>query len=150
VLISTAPFWSKFVKRFRYAAISFVVVATLYNVAASYYVGRRFAADPRMAAQSWVTSEIPSGSVMESSEYTPRWNLYPGINVKDVRMPWLSGRNRLLSNLFRSDPSMLGAVHARESDAALQWYRPAALSARAPDFVVVDTLYTRRFVDPVE
>lgn len=147
VMISTAPFWSWLVERFRYVAVSLVAVVTMYNMVASYWVGRRFATDPRMAAQSWVAAEVPDGSVMESSRYAPKWNLYPGINISDVRMPMLSGRNRKFSNLFRSNPSLLRAVHARESDAAVEWYRPAALAARGPDFVAVDSHFIRRFLN---
>src|SRR5262249_2228756 len=120
ILISTAPFWSRLVTRFRYVAVSSVTVVTIYNMVASYWVGRQFAGDPRMAAQSWVAAEVPAGSIMESSSYTPNWNLYPGINIKDIRMPWLSGRNRLLSSVFGSNPSMLRALHARESDAGVE------------------------------
>jgi hypothetical protein len=145
VMISTGPFWSALVGRFRYVAVCFVAVLTMYNMVASYWVGRRFATDPRMAAQSWVAVEVPAGSVMESSRFTPKWNLYPGINIKDVRMPMVSGRKRLFSNLFQN-PRMLRELHARMSDASVKWYNPAALAARGPDFVAVDSLYMERFV----
>jgi hypothetical protein len=96
LMISTGPFWSALLERFRHVAVCFVVVLTMYNVLASYWVGRRFAMDPRMAAQSWFAAEVPAGSMVESSRFTPQWNLYPGIKVKDIRMPMVSGRKRLL------------------------------------------------------
>jgi hypothetical protein len=95
--IAAAGSWAAFARSYVRVAMGLAAVLLLYNLGASYWVGKRFAEDPRMAAQAWVAGHIPSGSSMESSSYTPHWNLYPGIQVTDVRIPPVSGRKRLLA-----------------------------------------------------
>jgi hypothetical protein len=120
-------------------------VVLLYNLSASYWVGKRFAEDPRMSAQSWVAAHIPAGGSVESSAYTPHWNLYPGVQVADVRIPAVSGRNRLFARAL-SGSWAAQVTQSRESDAGLAWYQSAALAERKPEFVALDSLYTDRYL----
>jgi hypothetical protein len=141
--IAAAGSWSAFARRYAHVALGLAAVLLVYNLSASYWVGKRFAEDPRMAAQSWAATHIPSGSSMESSPYAPRWNLYPGIQVTDVRMVAVSGRKRLFA---RALSGSWAATQSRESDEGLAWYQSAALAQRDPDFVAVDSLYADRYL----
>ena len=94
-----------------------------------------------------MAAHVSPGSVVESSPYTPKWNKYPGINVKDVRMPFVSGRNRMFTEVFSDDPSILKAVDLIETDKNVHWYDAASLASRKPDFIVLDELYYDRFVN---
>jgi hypothetical protein len=125
---------------------SAVVIA--YSLIASLWVGRRFAMDPRMAAQSWLSSHAAPGSVIESSPYSPRWNLYPSLNVQDIRMPRLSGRGRLFAQVFADNPDMLEMVRRRSTDGGIGWYEARALASRRPDFIALDSLFYDRFFQP--
>jgi len=143
--IAAAGSWAAFARRFARVAMGLAAVALLYNLSASYWVGKRFAEDPRMTAQSWVAGHIPAGSSVESSSYTPHWNLYPGVQVADVRIPPVSGRKRLLARAL-SGSWAAGVTQSRESDEGLAWYQSAALAQRKPQFVALDSLYTDRYL----
>jgi Dolichyl-phosphate-mannose-protein mannosyltransferase len=147
--IAAAGSWSAFARKHTPVAVGVAAVLLAYNVAASYWVGKRFAEDPRMAAQSWAAAHIPSGSPVESSPYTPHWNLFPGIQVGDVRMPAVSGRNRLFAQAL-SDSWAARDTQRRESDEGLPWYQFAALAQRKPAFVALDSAYTDRYVNEEE
>jgi hypothetical protein len=143
--IAAAGSWSEFAQRYAHVALALAGVLLVYNLSASYWVGKRFADDPRMAAQSWAAAHIPSGSSMESSPYAPHWNLYPGIHIADTRMPPVSGRNRLFARTL-SGSWAAQIAHSRESDEGLAWYQSAALAQRQPEFVALDSLYTDRYL----
>jgi hypothetical protein len=50
--IAAAGSWSAFGRRYGHVALGLAAVLLVYNLGASYWVGKRFAEDPRMAAQS--------------------------------------------------------------------------------------------------
>jgi Dolichyl-phosphate-mannose-protein mannosyltransferase len=147
LLIATAPFWSVALRRYRAAAATVLAGLIAYNILASLWVDKRFAEDPRMAAQSWVRSNLPAHESIESSPYSPRWNVHSGIDVDDARMPGVSGRRRVLSKLFASNQSMLTNVLTRETEADIDWYKPATLAQRHPAFIAVDSIFYERFLD---
>jgi hypothetical protein len=146
LLIAAAPLWSALMERRRAVAIGAAAAILAYNALASFWVGARFAHDPRMAAEDWVAAHVPAQATIESSQYTPHWNLLPGIAVDDVRMPAVSARAGVLSRVFKSDPSMLDEVARREGDAGIEWYSPEALARRRPLIVALDSKYFDRFL----
>ena len=149
ILIAAAPFFVDLGKRYRLAKAGLLSVVLAYSVIASLWVGYRFGHDPRMGAQAWVAANLTEGNVIESGGYTPNWNMYPGINVRDVRMP-PTGSKRLLAEAFAGDSTMLKTIEKRESDKGVSWYDAAALAARHPDFIAVDDLSYEPFrVEPL-
>jgi 4-amino-4-deoxy-L-arabinose transferase-like glycosyltransferase len=146
LLIASAPLWSMAVGRRRTLAIAAVAAIVAYNALACFWVGARFAGDPRMAAQAWVAAHVPAHAAIESSQYTPHWNLLPGVAVDDVRMPAVSARAGILARVFKSDPSMLDEVTRREGDRGIEWYGADALARRRPLFVALDSKYFDRYL----
>lgn len=131
----------------RHAATLVVGGGLIYNVVASVWVGNTFASDPRLAAQSWIGSHVAPGSVIESTVFSPYWNATPGIDIKDVRMPFVTGRNRLFSRLYSDEASVVTTLDQRESDADVAWYDAGTLKSRRPDYIVLDWLYYARFLE---
>jgi hypothetical protein len=132
-----------------YRAVAVVILAGLlsYNILSSFWVGKRFAEDPRMVAQDWVRANLPPHATVESSAYTPRWNRHSGLDVDEVRMPPVSGRLRVLSRVFGSNQAMVETVQSREEkDDQTDWYSPQSLALRRPAFLAVDSMFYDRFV----
>jgi hypothetical protein len=148
VLIAAAPFWSSALNRYKSLATSALGMLIAYNALSCYWVGRRFADDPRMQAQAWVERHAAPHDTIESSQYTPHWELMPGIDVDDVRMPSVSGRAGILSHVFKSNASMMQEILRREGDTGRQWYRPEALEQRRPELIALDSKYFDRFMSP--
>jgi hypothetical protein len=135
---------------FRHAATAVLAAALIYNVVASAWVGYTFASDPRLAAHAWVASHVPPGSEIESTAFAPHWNGTSDIDIKDVRMPFLTGRNRLFSRLYSDSAGVVATIDQKESDADVAWYNAGALRSRRPDYIVLDWLYYGRFLaEPV-
>jgi hypothetical protein len=145
VLIATGICWQS-ERRMRVRLQTSILVALLaYNLLSSYWVGRRFANDPRMEALDWVARAVPAGSTFESSNYTPNWNLYPALQVNSQRMPRISGRGRLFADLFEGQDEILEGVRAKDSDEGVFWYTSEALAQRRPDYIALSSLYYSRF-----
>jgi len=100
-----------------------------------------------MAAQAWIAANAPAHSTVESSQYTPHWDLYRGIDVDDVRMPSVSGRAGVLSQVFKSNQTMVQEILQREANGGVAWYRSTELAQRHPEFIAVDSKYYSRFLD---
>ena len=147
LLIASASFWSSAIPRYRRAAMALVAALIVYNAVACFWVGKRFAEDPRMQAQAWVAFNVPAHSTIESTPYVPHWNLYWGVDINDVRSPVVSGRAVALSHVFKSNESMMEEISRRESDAGVQWYKPESLKQRDPQFVALDSMYFNRFLE---
>jgi hypothetical protein len=145
LIIASAPAWGALAQRSRTAAMALLIPCICYGLLASGWVGYRFATDPRMAAQSWVAQNVPADAVIESSDYTPVWNYFPGVHVKEVRMPSVSARYRHFAKLFVNEPRMLELLAKSESDEGVDWYTEKSLLERQPDFISVDSAYYRRF-----
>jgi hypothetical protein len=142
VLLS-APFWKE-VRRVRWGAsllAGIVVSVAAYNGICSSYVGHRFNSDPRSYAQRWVRDNVPGGSTFESSHYSPRWDLVPGVRVKDVRMPNITGRRKLFEDLFLNNPTVLSHLPRAEKGDSDDWYGMDRFQKRGPDYVALNSLF---------
>ena len=118
----------------------------LYNAASSAFVGWRFANDPRMAARSWLRENLPARTVVEYSSYSPRPDLIEDAAFAGVHMPLVSGRRRIFGDALADNLWVRENIDRLEQSGA-EWYSPPALAARAPDAVVVDSLYYGRFLE---
>jgi len=118
-----------------------------YNLFCSYYVGKLFLTDPRMEAQEWVRDHIPTGSSIESSPYVPKWNNFDGVKLQDIRMPSVSGRNRLFQESLRSNSWLIAALTYREVESQndINWFTDEQLLIRKPEYLAIDSLYYDRF-----
>lgn len=134
----------------RYKTVFAIVLAVIliYNVISSYYVGKRFLEDPRMDAQVWVRENVPRGSVIESTRYVPGWNLVPGMEVVDVRMPHITGRRGLFEDLLAGNEWVENTIAdiEVETEGQLAWFSEDALVEREPDFVAINSIYYSRFI----
>ena len=64
-------------------------------------------------------------------------------------MPFVTGRERRFRALFPGNEFVNGsAADQAAADVALQWYTPSALQARRPDFIVTNSNYFNRFLEP--
>jgi hypothetical protein len=118
----------------------------LYNAACSALVGSRFVNDPRMAARSWLRDNLPVQAVVEYSYYAPRPDRIEGAAFAGVPMPMVSGRSRILREVLADNVWVRANIDRLEQGGA-DWYSPESLAARAPDAVVVDSLYYSRFLE---
>ena len=144
-LIVSGPFWNKIKPNTMFVA-GLLTILISYNLVCSFYVGKRFAEDPRMQAQEWVKKNIPEGSSIESSQYTPKWNLLPGVNLQDERMPSVSGRRKRFEQMFSSDSWVIKEVKKREEDTTkTRWYLLKELMKRQPDYIAVNSKQYSRF-----
>jgi hypothetical protein len=147
LLVLFAALGSIAVRRYERATVAVVVALLAYNSLACVWVGKRFSEDPRMDAQAWVAANVPPHSTIESSQYTPHWNAFWGVDVVDMRMPSVSGRIGVLSHVFKADRSMMAQISERESDVGLEWYTAESLEARHPQYIALDSKYYDRFLN---
>lgn len=147
LLIAAAPAWRAALERRPRPAAALAALLTLYGALCSFVVGRRFAADPRMAAQAWVAEHVPAAGTIETTRYMPDWDRYPGVDVVHVRVPNVTGRRRLFEERFAADPAMRKAIERHEPQNDVSWFGAEALSRRNPDFIAVHSLYAGRFTD---
>lgn len=146
LLIAAAPGFGWLGRLAPRAATAALALIVAYNVYASIWVGYRFAADPRMESIDWVSANVPAGATIEGTNYAPNWEL--GLDVDFVRIPAVTGRYELLSEMFADNPLIMERLRSRDdSNDYVQWYGGAALRERHPDFVAVDSLYYNRFFD---
>jgi hypothetical protein len=126
-----------------------------YNSLCCFFVGKRFAEDPRTIAQSWIENHVVGGSVMESSAGSPHWEKLPGLNaveldagdsewskvqgsdVTDLRMPHASGRPELFAKIFQNDPWMRQHAADYEGEADERLFTLEELLKRKPSFITV-------------
>lgn len=140
-LLLSGPFWRRALSG-RPALVAVLAVVLAYNVLNSAYVGARFLNDPRMEALTWVQKHVEPGSSIESTPYTPTWNLVYTGPLDVTQAPFISGRVRLFQDL--SESSYVRAGLENEPD-NIDWYTEESLADRQPDFLAVDSLYTSRF-----
>lgn len=126
--------------------IAVVGLLLLYNSASSAMVGWRFANDPRMAVRAWMREHLPARAVVEYSPYAPRPDRIEGAGFAGVRMPFDSGRRRAFGDMFAENVWVRENMDRFETSGG-DWYCPEALAQRAPDAVVVDSLYFDRFLE---
>ena len=64
-------------------------------------------------------------------------------------MPFVTGRERLFERVFPGNAFINGSEATRRAaEERLRWYSVAELTRRDPDYVVVNSLYYGRFLDP--
>src|SRR5205085_6459142 len=92
----SAPFWSQWQ---RHATLRTALVGALvaYNVVCGAYVGRRFRADPRIAAEAWVRDHVPADATVEYDVYS---RADKSGRVRWTAMPFVNGRERLFQEMF--------------------------------------------------
>jgi hypothetical protein len=84
--------------------------------------------------------------VVEYSYYAPRPDRIEGAAFAGVPMPMVSGRSRILREVLADNVWVRANIDRLEQGGA-DWYSPESLAARAPDAVVVDSLYYSRFLE---
>lgn len=120
-----------------------------YNLLCSLQVGQRLIDDPRMAAQEWVVANVTGGRSIESHIFVPRWSRLPGADLKEIRLPYVSGRNRMFAPLLPPDSFARKNLDRYETDGDhLDWYARDALLTRCPDFVAINRSYYGIFFQP--
>jgi len=77
----------------------------------------------------------------------PNWSRLDGVEFRDVRFPFVSGRKRLFDTIFARDDKTLEKIKRFEPpNEDVGWYTGEALYKRSPDYVAVDSLYYERFL----
>lgn len=149
VLLLAGPAWARL--RAASAPMLACCVAGLvaYDLVCSAWVGRRFLDDPRFAAATWLAANVAPASRVEVDEYSPGEKVAARAGFAVTPMPFVTGRERLFQQVFAGDRFVNGTdERQRELEAPIGWYTIAALAARAPDYVVVSSLYYDRFLQP--
>ena len=156
-LIISGIFWQKIKGNQRFIAGLLLVILS-YNLLCSFYVGKRFAEDPRTVAQEWVKTNIESESSIESSAYSPQFNQIPGVILTEQRMPDISGRKKKFSRLFKDNPWIMARIQwsthipweKEDKEENTQWYTLERLIDRQPDYIAINSRYYKRFIGPLK
>ena len=120
-----------------------------YNLICSLYVGRRIVDDPRLQAEAWVKANMPIGSTVEKDVYSLTWMYMPEAQAKVTVMPFVTGREKLFEVLFPNNEFINGTQEDRLiAEEMITWYTEAELMSRKPDYVVINSLYYQRFIQP--
>ena len=120
-----------------------------YNLICSLYVGWRFLDDPRLHAETWVKENMPAGSTVEKDIYSPTWMYMPEVEAEVTVMPFVTGREKLFEVLFPNNEFINGTEEDRlRAEKMIDWFSEVELMARSPDYVVVNSLYYQRFIQP--
>jgi len=141
-LMMSGPFWER-IRVYRSSWVVPVGILISYNLVCSFYVGNRFLNDPRMEAQSWVKAKIPEHSSIESTSYSPDFNKI--VNLEAKRMPFISGRARLLGSLFSEDSWARGRMAQTDRLQDESWYSLEQLMVRRPQYIAINSLHYERF-----
>lgn len=137
-------------------ALALLLPVLIYNCICSYLAGTRFNDDPRLNAQLWMMSNVPPGSVIESSGTSPHWSKLPNFDgheinlgrpddpippardITDLRLPHMPGRIELFRKVFPEWVQPLVAEREGHADQAL--FTAAALSKRNPNYIAIYSL----------
>ena len=141
-------FWEKL--QFYKVAFGLILVSLVgYNLICSLYVGRRILDDPRLRAETWAKENMPLGSTVEKDMYSPTWLYIPEVQAEVTVMPFVTGRERLFELRFPDNEFINGTEEDRlNAEKMIAWFSEAELIARKPDYVVVNSLYYQRFIQP--
>jgi hypothetical protein len=145
LLIATIPFWMALRRSLPKLYMPVTLTLLLYGAICSATVGLRFARDPRFEAVAWVRTHVPAGSSLESSIYSPRWNLHLDQALRVELMPGMSGRNRLYAQAYRGQDEVLDWIALREQADNVGWFTVEALHARRPDYIALSSIFFDRF-----
>jgi len=145
-LILSGVFWQR-LKSYKLAVATILCIIVTYNSISSFYVGKRFAEDPRMQAQAWVKDNIPPTASIDSDRYTPSWNLVSGIQLTDNRLAHVTGRRKIFEQIFPADAWVMKEIRKRQDDTdAVQGFTFTELMQRQPDYIAVDSIQYNRFL----
>ncbi len=146
--LMTGLLWEK-LQPYRATLGALLVCLVGYNLICSVYVGNRFVDDPRLRAEAWVLQNMPVGSSVEKDIYSPSWMYMPQLQAHVTVMPFVTGRERLFEVLFPNNGFINGTEEDRlRAEERIAWFSEKALLERSPDYIVVDSLYYQRFVEP--
>lgn len=149
VLLLAGPAWARLRAASAPALALLVGLLIAYDVVCCAWVGRRFLDDPRFGAATWLAANVAPASRVEVDEYSPGEKVAARTGFALTAMPFVTGRERLFQQVFAGDAFVNGSEQRqRELEAPIAWYTIAALAARAPDYVVVNSLYYDRFLQP--
>jgi 4-amino-4-deoxy-L-arabinose transferase-like glycosyltransferase len=145
-LLMSGLFWGKL--RPYKAILGLILVSLLgYNLICSLYVGKRVLDDPRARAEIWVKENVSTGSSIESDIYSPPW--HDIVEAQVTIMPFVTGRERLFAVLFPGNTFINGTAEDRHrAEERITWFSEEELMKRNPDYVVLDSLYYQRFIQP--
>jgi len=147
LLILATPAFERALDRFRPVAVTLAALLLAYNVACSVEVGDRFQSDARVKGADWLPTGIPPRARVEVDVYSS--GLGPQYACCETSMPFVTGRERLFRALFPGNEFINGSPADQvAADASVQWFTPAALRARQPDFIVTNSNYFDRFLEP--
>jgi hypothetical protein len=147
-LMMAAPLWPK-LRQMPFVAGGLLIALVGYNAVSSAFVGKRFTDDPRMGAVVWIRTNIPAGSSIERSIYTPSlWFVWGDLLLEVETSPFISGRTRLFADVLRDQKRIEPALQlqAEEEARKILWYSPEALQKRSPDYLLIGSLYYGRFL----
>jgi hypothetical protein len=145
-LILSAPCWER-LRRYATPLAALVAALVAYNVICGAYVGSRFRADPRAAAEAWARANVTPDSVLEADIYSSAG--YARAPLQATPMPFVTGRERLFERVFPGNTFINGSEATRRAaEERMQWYSIAELTRRGPDYVIVNSLYYDRFLQP--
>ncbi len=145
-MILSGPFL-RLLKPSRIFPISLALILS-YNGICSFYVGKRFVEDPRMAAIDWVKQHIPSGSSIASTRYSPDWDDIPGVNLQGTRIPHeIAIRDKIFENRLHENPWVWPILqqdiqHSRQAE---KWFTLANIQRRNTEYIAINSLYYNRF-----
>lgn len=145
-MMLSGPFW-RLLKPTRVLPISLAVILG-YNGICCFYVGKRFAEDPRMTAIEWVKQNIPPGSSIETTRYSPDWNDIPGVNLQATSIPHqIAVRDKIFESQFQGNPWVWPILQQdiQRSREAEKWFTVAALEKRKSEYIGLNSLYYNRF-----
>ena len=148
LLIAAAPGWASLFKARPKLATPIVWGVAAYGALVGLWIGHRFAADPRTAAQAWAVEHVPPDAMMESTRYSPRFFKLPDYRGQNALAPFISGRRTVLVKALESDPDVAEKVKALESESEIGFFSAATLRERRPDFIAMNSLFYGRFLEP--
>jgi hypothetical protein len=141
LVLATGPFWESVRGRWAYWLAAPLVI---YGLVCSVLVGRRLNNDPRMAAQEWVTNNVPAKAIIESTSSVPRWDKMPFLDVRNVQAPGGNVRARQFKEMFK-DQNVADLVGKYERGLSPDWYDAESLMRRNPDYIAINSEFYGQF-----
>ncbi|WP_373530205.1 hypothetical protein [Nostoc sp.] len=118
-----------------------------YNVICSVNVGKSFAEEPRMIAREWIKENIPKGSSIEQTAYTPDMNKLPEMKFTVVKIPFIGGRYAVFKQQFKDNKWLLDKLKTSEKESNKEWYSLKELISREPDYILINSMAFGRFTN---
>ncbi len=131
--------------------IFIILIIFPYNFYCSYLVGYRFLSDPRMDFQIWARNNIPNGTKVLRTKHSPNLNLLNGINVVEVKMPYLYGsyaRAHKYSELDKGNDYLAKRVSKanKSIERIRKWYNIGKIYRINPDFILLNSIDLSKYL----